>query len=239
VFISLFLPSVSNAVEIDLDIGATYLIPAPIGNWYQKDMPYTLRTVSLTGSASVWTDKSTWDPLVCSALVPFATSCELVNNWQFGVGVGNAGRATSDAMIHDVDDCSSNCGKVSHMQGQGTEPYFFFMARKSFGSWFAEGGLYVYRPNYENTNFDWYNWQTGAGPVVSHIDHQVRNTVGIGVSLGYRVNEDWAVVAKLVPTKSTNANTTEGIAGNYYRPIYSSAFGYAPEIVIQRSFDLK
>lgn len=208
--------AVSAHAEIVADLGIIKLIPAPIGNWYQQDMPYTLRTTSFTGSIGVYDD--------------------IADTWKLGIGVGYGGRATSDEMIHDVDNCSANCGPVSHMQGQGTLPYAFVMVRKSFGQWFVEGGTVIYRPNYENTNFNWYNWQTGAGPIVSHIDHQVKDTVGVGAAVGYSFSDSWAVVLKLLPTKSTNANTTEGIAGNYYRPIYSSSFGYAPALTLQYSF---
>jgi hypothetical protein len=202
--------------EIEVDLGGIYLIPAPIGNWYQRDMPYTLRTASFTGSIGIYG--------------------EIAESWKIGGGFGYGGRATSDAMIHDVDNCKTNCGQISHMQGQGTLPYEFLMARKTFGKWFTEGGLIVYRPNYENTNFNWYNWQIGTGPVVSHIDHQVKDTVGVGADVGYNFSDSWAVVLKLLPTKSTNPNITEGISGNYYRPIYSSAIGYAPAMTVRYSF---
>jgi hypothetical protein len=211
----------ANAVELKLDLDLTQYQPAPVGNWYQRDMPNTIRCRAVSGAIGIYTD-------------------QFYDGWQIGLGVGNAGRCTSDAMIHNVDDCSVGCGPISHMQGQGTMPFGYLMARKTWGSWFAEGGLYVTRPNYENTNFNWYGppptYQ--VGPLVSHIDHAVKNTPGFGAAVGYTFAKNWSAILKIIPTKSTNTQPDpNGSSGQtYYRPIYSGALGYAASIGVQFSY---
>lgn len=210
----------SCAYEVKIDLGITQFTPAPVGNWYQANMPYTLRLTSLSGAISVYSD-------------PFA------GGYQVGAGIGNAGRVTSDAMIHDVDDCNVNCGPVSHMQGQGTDPFIFVDARKTWGNVFAGVQFYVSRMNYENTNFDWYG---GAGykvgPIVSHIDHEVKNTPGLGVSIGYQFSEQIAATFKIIPTRAPNSQSDALAPGGstWYRPVDSSAFGYSPFVGIEYTF---
>jgi len=209
-----------SAAEVKIDLDVTQVIPAPVGNWYQKDMPYHLHMTSLSAAIGIYTDRS-------------------LDGWQYGGGLGNLGRFTSDAMIHDVDNCLTNCGPISHMQGQGTEPFMFLGARKNWKDWYAEADIYAYRPNYENTNFDWYGGTNySVGPIVSHVDHQVVNTIGLGLQIGYDFNQSTSLKLKLIPTKSTNSQTDSASPTGqaYYRPIYSSSLGFAPSIGIEYSF---
>ena len=211
----------AHAVEIILDAGAIYFTRAPCGNWYQctPSTPYTLRLKSLSGSIGIYTD-------------PFS------GGWQVGVGIGNAGRFTSDAMIHNIDNCISGCGPLSHMQGQGSEPFAFIGVRRTIDKWFVEGDLYATRMSYENTNFDWYglppNYQ--VGPIVSHVDHQVVGTVSPGLTVGYQLS-DLAIVGKIIPTHATNSQY-DPVAGQqtWYRPVASSAAGVSPFVGIEWKF---
>jgi hypothetical protein len=211
----------ASAYEIAVTSGLTDYQAAPCGNWYQcnADTPHTLRLKALSGSIGVYTG-------------PFA------GGWQVGAGIGNAGRFTSDAMIHDVDNCTTGCGPLSHMQGQGSEPFAFAGARKTFGKWFAEGDLYVTRMNYENTNFDWYGGKNySVGPIVSHIDHLVANAIGVGAAIGYTFAPGWSAVAKILPTGASNSQY-DPVAKQmtWYRPVVSSSLGYAPFVGVEYKF---
>jgi len=212
----------ANALEIKVDIGMTDYLRAPCGNWFQctTTTPYTLRLKSLSGSIGVYTD-------------PFA------DGWQIGGGLGNAGRFTSDAMIYNIDNCVTNCGPLSHMQGQGDEPFAYIGVRKKIDNWFVEGDLYVTRMSYENTNFDWYgpppNYR--VGPIVSHVDHQVANTLSIGATVGYQFSERFALVGKIIPTHATNSQFDPvSRQQTWYRPVASSAAGVSPFIGIEYTF---
>jgi len=179
-----------------------------------------LRLNALSGSFGLYTDRAH-------------------DGWQFGVGIGNGGRVTSDAMIHDVDNCNANCGPISHMQGQGTDLFAFIDTRKYWGDWFLGAELYLSRMNYENTNYDWYGGQNYAtGPLVSHIDHQVKSTWGFGLSAGYQWSQTISAVMKILPTAANNSQPDVLAPGGstWYRPVNSSSIGISPFFGAEYSF---
>lgn len=177
--------SCASAQEFKIDLGVTQFSRIENGNWYQEQLPFTLRLTSLSASLAIYTDKDE-------------------SRWQFGGGYDYIGRATSDAMIYDVDNCHINCGPVSHMQGQGTIPAIFVGARRTMGSWFIEPQLYLTRPHWETTNFDWYGSSNySVGPIYSHLNNEVKNTYGIGAAIGYALSKDFSATLKIVPTHSS------------------------------------
>ena len=211
----------ANAVEIIADLGVTHYLSAPCGNWYQcqPTTHYTLRLNAVSGSIGLYTDRS-------------------IGGWQIGAGFGNGGRVTSDAMIYDVDNCVTNCGPLSHMQGQGTDPYGYIEVRKHWDEWFFGIALYASRMSYENTNYDWYGGVNySVGPLVSHIDHDVKTTYNVGLSAGYQLSQSWSIVAKLLPTAANNSQTNPYTGTpTWYRPVNSSSFGYSPFVGVEYSF---
>jgi len=214
------------AQEVKVDFGVTKFTQVSNGNWYQEGFPYTLRLTSPTASIKIFTDKGE-------------------SGWQYGLGFDYMGRVTSDAMVLDSDanynansptHCNGPCGPLSHMQGQGTIPSAFLAARKNYSTWFYEVEGYATRPNYENTNYDWYGGPNNSvGPLVSHIDHQVKTTYGLGLALGYRLTGADSVMFKLIPTEAKNSQSDplapSGTA--YYKAVYDKE---SFSIVLEHSF---
>jgi hypothetical protein len=215
----------ASAVEFKLDAGVTKFTSQSCGFWYQCDAPHTLRLNSLSASLKVYTDKS-------------------IDGWQLGAGYDYIGRATSDAMIYDCDNygssanpvCNGSKAPLSHMQGQGTIPAVFAVVRKSFGSWFAEGGLYISRPHWETTNFDWYGGtNNNVGPIYSHLNHEAKNTYDLGGAVGYQMTDRFALLLKAVPTHATNTqlDSTNPNGVSYFPGIYKA---YSPTLSAEYTF---
>jgi hypothetical protein len=215
----------SCAYEVKADAGWTQFTKQSCGFWYQCDAPYTLRLTSLSASLKVYTDKT-------------------ADGWQLGAGYDYIGRATSDAMIYDCDNygssanplCNGSKAPLSHMEGQGTIPAIFAMVRKSYGDWFVEGGLYVSRPRWETTNFDWYGGPNNSvGPIYSHLNHEVKNTYDLGGAIGYCMALNWCTILKAVPTHATNSQVdpSNPTGTSYFPGIYKA---YSPTLAIEYTF---
>lgn len=228
-FLCLFISCVAigaHGYEVKADLGVTQFTQAANGFWYQDGFPHTLRLTSPSASLKLYSDRS-------------------ADGWQLGIGIDYIGRATSDAMILDADanynantptHCNGPCGPLSHMQGQGTIPALFSVARKTWTNWFVEGGLYVTRPHWETTNFDWYGGPNNAvGPIYSHLNHEVRNTYDLGAAIGYRFDDTWSAVLKAVPTHATNSqrDPTNPSGVSYYPGIYKA---YSPTLAVETTF---
>lgn len=216
-----------QAQEVKIDLGVTQFSKIENGNWYQNGFAHTLRLTSLSASLKVYTDKS-------------------ANGWQLGAGYDYIGRATSDAMVLDADAnynqnnpptyCNGPCGPLSHMQGQGTIPALFAVVRKSHGPWFVEGGLYISRPHWETTNFDWYGGPNNSvGPIYSHLNHEVKTTYDFGGAVGYQMSDRIAVILKAVPTHATNSqvDSTNPTGVSYFPGIYKA---YSPTLAVEYTF---
>ncbi|HXA48064.1 MAG TPA: hypothetical protein VNW52_10580 [Burkholderiaceae bacterium] len=213
------------AAEFKVDLGVTQFTRESCGFWYQCDTPHTLRLTSPSVSLKVYTDKT-------------------ADGWQIGGGFDEIGGATSDAMIYDCDDygssahpiCNGSKAPLSHMQGQGSIPALFLVARKSYGNWFIEGGVYLTRPRWETTNFDWYGGPNNTvGPIVSHLNHEIKNTYDLGGAVGYQINEHWGAILKAVPTHAINTqlDSTNPTGVSYFPGIYKA---YSPTLAVEYTF---
>jgi len=209
-----------SAQEIKLDLGLTQFTSTANGNWYQKGFPHTLRLTSLSGSIKLYTDK--------------------YDGWQVGIGADYIGRATSDAMVLDDDanynensatHCNGPCGPLSHMQGQGTIPAGLIAVRKSWDKWFVDAALYATRPHWETINYDWYGGPNNSvGPLVSKMNHAPETVYGIGLSVGYVLDNNLAVVLSVKPTHTSGLVQ---MSDKYFPGIYKA---YSPGLALEYTF---
>jgi hypothetical protein len=219
VFLCLFSSS-AFAQEIKLDLGLTQFTSTANGNWYQKGFAHTLRLTSLSGALKLYTEK--------------------YDGWQFGIGADYIGRATSDAMVLDDDanynensptHCNGSCGPLSHMQGQGTIPAALIAVRKTWDKWFVDTALYATRPHWETINYDWYGGPNNSvGPLVSKMNHAPETVYGIGLSVGYVVDSNLAVVFSVKPTH------TSGLVQNSATQFPGIYKAYSPGIALEYTF---